>query len=104
VKSSSRQRRTLPPPRERTEWQKRRDAALAASGYKRIDVMTVLEAAGVTISDSALRHALDNRYRDDNVRRAFCSLVGQPVEVMFPDDEPRYVSAESTSAASTSRR
>lgn len=85
-------RKPAPPkPRvPRTEWQRKRDDALAAAGFTKKDVWQQLRSAGGSSSVQTVRSALDGRFRNEAVIAAFCALTKMDPLDAFPLDEPAY--------------
>lgn len=86
------------PSRVRTEQQKQRDKLLLDAGYTKSDVYAEAKRRGCELTESSVRAALDNRYRNDKVIAAFCYLTGAEPDVAFPIDEPLYKTGKQAAA------
>lgn len=86
----ARRRKTPAPPKPkapRNQWQRRRDDALSAKGYTKVDVWRQIQSDGGDYSEAAVRAVLDGRYRNVEIAEAFCTLTGMSLGVAFPLDE-----------------
>lgn len=85
-----RSKRVAPSKAERTPEQRNRDALLVAKGYTKADVHAEVTRMGGTLSIQGVRAALDNRYKHEGVRKAFCALLGVEYDAAWPETEKLY--------------